>query len=237
MLFNIIFTAFTISYIGVFDQDIRYRHYTKNKNKQTQDTNVEKTEKDSQADSEFQMNQTRVLLTIKDHMEDFYYITRRGIYYGMSYFAIDCLETVLYSGLSLLLNVYIFDSQAIDIDGHMGDFWTVSISIYIVLIIVSNLLCVLRGSHITWLLICTIFTTSLIPFFAFMMIYDRATYLNVNNTYTVRFLFKNRVFYLAVFVNIFCLVLYDLLKWFMKFYFSPTLVEYVLKLKKEGLID
>lgn len=38
-------------------------------------------------------------------------------------------------------------------------------------------------------------------------------------------------------MNLFSIVFYDIFKWFYKFYAIPTLVEYILRLKKDNLLD
>ena len=119
----------------------------------------------------------------------------------------------------------------------VGDFWAVSFGLYTVLIFVTNILALIRGSHITIILIITIFISSLAPFFLFMALYDRAYSVNLYSDHSARFLLGNTIFYLCIILNIFCIVFLDICRWFIRFYVNPTLVEYVLKLKKEGLID
>lgn len=83
----------------------------------------------------------------------------------------------------------------IDTDGHDSDFWCVSIVVYSILIVVTNLMTIIRSSHITWLLIFAVFATSIGPFIIWMIVYDRWTFLNEQSIYSVRFILTKWHFY------------------------------------------
>ena len=155
----------------------------------------------------------------------------------MNKFFWECVEAVCHSVIVLVLNIKIFADRPIDSSGRVSDFWAVSFCGYSVLILATNIFSVTRASHITWILILTILITSITPFALFIFLYDHMVSINYQSSYSARFLFTNPFFYLALTMNLFSIVFYDIFKWFYKFYAIPTLVEYALKLRKEKLLD
>ena len=88
-----------------------------------------------------------------------------------------------------------YDLYIIDREGHNSDFWCVSVVIYSVLIIVTNLMTMIRASHITWLLLFSVLGTSVIPFILWMIFYDTWVTLNIQSEYSVRFILRQWHYY------------------------------------------
>jgi uncharacterized Tic20 family protein len=151
-------------------------------------------------------------------------------------FAYEIIGGILHGFIITVATIAAYKFYIVDKEGHNSDFWSVSIVIYTVLIIVTNLMTLIRSSHITWLLIISIFLTSIGPFIIWMIFYDRWTLLNVQSEYSVRFILKQWHFYQAVILNTFFISFYEICKFFLKYYVNPTMVEYTHQLRKKELI-
>ena len=244
--YNLIFTAFTITYIGTFDQDVRFRQYVpsevikKKSNLPDSLRNDDGEETPSEAEdmeSVIPSKATKVIRTIKNNFQHFYYITQKGLYYSMRLFYEELLLGCLQSVLLTVVAVSAFNRWPIDAAGHNSDIWCVSFSIYAVLICSLNVMVLLRASHVTNLLLLTLVFSSMVPFLLWMWFYDRWVLLNYYSTYSARFILQTPIFYLVVLICIFGVCFAELFRFFSRFYLSPTMVEYALKLEKSGIVE
>lgn len=153
-------------------------------------------------------------------------MTQKGIFFNTGQFILEILRGIIHGCVITVATIFVYDDFIIDNEGHNSDFWSVSIVLYSVLITVTNFNTVIRSSHITWILILAVIVTSIIPFIIWMIIYDRWLYLNIQSTYSVRFILKKWHFYQAVILNTFFISFAEICRFFLKFYIDPTMVEY-----------
>lgn len=242
--YNLIFTAMTISYLGTFEQDIRYREYLPKEEveqkKKLEDPIINKKgeilAEDEDLESIVPLVETKVYRSIKDIYQHFYYTSQKNIYFNLRIFAQTTIEGILHSGIIMFMMIYNFQKRGIDSEGRSSDMWTVSLSLYSNLIFITNVLTLIRAAHITFLLGFAIVLTSLVPFFLFVVYYDRWTSWNLYSTYSMRFILQCADFYLVCIVCTMGVCFIEICKFFLKFYTTPSLVEYVLKLKKLGFL-
>lgn len=243
--YNMIFTAFSVSYLGNCDQDIRYRDYvTQEQVKEKKDLKDpifneigEILPQDEDLESVVPLVETRVYKTVKDIYQHFYYMTQKNIYFNMSQFYYVVAEGLIHATIISIIMVYSYSDYTVDADGRVSDFWSVSLSIYTNLLLIVNFMTIMRASHITVLLVVAIVVLSILPFFLFVVLYDHMTSYNEVSTYSMRFNMQVWEYYLVTFVCVFGVCFIELCKFFLKFYTKPSLVEYVLKLKKLGLVN
>lgn len=195
-LFNVLFTAFAISYIGAMDQDVRFREYCSAeelKQKKELPDPIKNELGEIPADDDESViiyPPTKVIRPLKKNIQHFYYMTQKGLFFNTSLFAYEIIGAICHGFIITMATLAAYRLYIVDDEGHNSDFWCVSIVVYTVLIIVTNLMTMIRSSHITWLLIFAIMATSIGPFILWMIFYDRWTYLNVQSTYSVRFILK-----------------------------------------------
>ena len=144
-------------------------------------------------------------------------MTQKGLFFNTALFIYEICTAICHGVVITLVTIYVYRTYTIDIDGHSSDFWSVSVVVYSVLIMITNLLTLIRSSHITWLLIFAIFATSIAPFVIFMIVYDRWEYLNVQSIYSVRFILGHWHYYIVVLLNIFIISFYEIVRFFMRF--------------------
>lgn len=184
-LFNVLFTAFAISYLGAMDQDVRFREYCtkeeREKKKSYEDKIVNPLGEIAADDNEsiIQYPPTKVIRPLKKNIQHFYYMTQKGLFFNTSLFVYEIIGGLLHGLIITASTIAAYRYYIVDEEGHNSDFWNVSIVIYTVLIIVTNLMTLIRSSHITWLLIFSIAATSIGPFIIFIIFYDRWLLLNV----------------------------------------------------------
>lgn len=164
-------------------------------------------------------------------------MTQKGLFFNTSLFIYEIFTAISHGIVITLITIYVYRLYIIDIEGHTSDFWSVSVVVYSVLIIITNLLTLIRSSHITWLLIFAIFVTSLIPFILFMIIYDRWSFINTQSIFSVRFILRQWHYYIVVLLNIFIISFYEIVKLFMKYQLNPTMTEYFQQLTTKKLVD
>lgn len=242
--YNMVFTAFSVSYLGNCDQDIRYRDYVPNskveQKKRFKDPIFneigEILPEDEDMESVVPLVETQVYRTVKDIYQYFYYMTQKNLYFNMTQFYYVVFESLIHSTMITLIMLYSFEDCAVDIDGRVSDFWSFSLSSYSNLLIIVNIITLMRASHITMLFTFAIIFLSIAPFFLFVVVYDRMTSYNEYSTYSMRFNLQLGEFYLASLVCIFAVCFIEICKFFLKFYNRPSLVDFVLKLKKLGLV-
>ena len=106
--YNLIFTAFTISYLGVFEQDVRFRKHlskqqrreklklnSKIRNKLGEETNSEAEDMESM----IPIFETRIVRNVKDNFQHYYYMSQRGLFYSMQHFWVILIESLCQSCL------------------------------------------------------------------------------------------------------------------------------------------
>lgn len=178
-----------------------------------------------------------VVRPLKDNIQHFYYMTQKGLYFNTWLFGYEIIGGLCQGLVISISTIKAYDFFIVDEDGHNSDFWTVSLVIYTVLIINTNLMTIIRASHISWLLIFAVFVTSLIPFSIFVIVYDNWEWLNTQSLYSANFILSRWHFYQTVILNIFFISFYEICKFFLKFYINPTMTEYTMQLRKKGLIN
>jgi magnesium-transporting ATPase (P-type) len=241
-LFNVIFTAFTISYLGAMDQDVRFREYIttdqlERKMKYTDKVKNELGEIEADDDeSVLDFKPVRVIRPVKQNIQHFYYMTQKGLFFNTSMFLYEILGALGQGTVITIAAILSYKYFNIDKDGHDSDFWCVSVVVYSVLIVVTNLMSIIRSSHITWLLIFAIFVTSIGPFIFWMVVYDSWTFLNTQSIFSVRFILTKWHFYQCVILSTFFISFYEIYKFFLKYYMNPTMTEYFHLLAKKKLI-
>lgn len=246
-LYNVLFTAFTISYLGGMDQDIRYRTYLSSKDiKAKEEKYGSRKDKDlyvnslgelsaSDHESMIPMKEMRVDKLVKNNFQHFYYITQKGLFFNYTVFCFEILSALINASLITVATIYFYGDHEFDSNGHSSDFWTVSFAIYTVLILATNLLTLIRASHISLLLLFAVFVTSVIPFFLFAFFYDRMVSINTQSTYSYRFIIARFNYYSVVLLSTIFICFVEIVKFFGKYYFNPTMVEYVKQLKKNNI--
>lgn len=240
-LYNVLFTAFTISYLGSMDQDIRYRTYLSKKKIKVKESyeniyvNSLGELPASDIESMIPMKEVKVNKLVKNHFQHFYYMTQKGIFFNYSVFSYEALSGTINASVITVATIYFYADHIIDKSGYNSDFWMVSFVLYTTLILATNLLTFIRASHITWLLAFAVFLTSLLPFFLFAFFYDRWVSLNTQSSYSARFVMDKWHFYSVVLLSTIFICFVEIVKFFGKFYFNPTIVEYVRQLENKGL--
>lgn len=225
------------------DQDIRFREYCSSeeleKKKNLPDPIKNELGEISAEDDESVLvyTPTKVIRPIKKNIQHYYYMTQKGLFFNTNMFIYEIVGGVFHGTVITVATIAAYDQFIVDKDGRNSDFWCVSIVIYTVLIIVTNLMTIIRGSHITWLLLVAVFLTSLTPFILWMVFYDRWTALNTLSNYSVWFILGNWHYYQAVLLNTFFVCFYEICRFFLKYYINPTMTEYTLQLRKKKLIQ
>lgn len=200
-LFNVLFTAFTISYLGAIDQDVRFREYCSEeelKRKKRYPNPIKNDLGEIEADDDESVIDylpTKVLRPLKQNIQHFYYMTQKGLFFNTSMFIYEILGALGQGTVITIAAILSYRHFNIDQDGHDSDFWCVSIVVYSVLIVVTNLMTIIRSSHITWLLIFAVLATSIGPFIIWMVVYDRWTFLNDQSIDSVRYILTKWHFY------------------------------------------
>lgn len=159
-------------------------------------------------------------------MQHFYYMTQKGLYFNTSLFVYEVLGALSHGAIITVITILSYRYYNINVEGHNSDFWSVSVVIYTVLIIVTNLMTLIRSSHITWLLLFSVMATSVGPFVIWMIVYDRWTFLNTQSYFSVRSILQKWHYYLIVVLNTFLISFYEICKFFLKYYVNPTMTEY-----------
>ena len=178
------------------DQDIRFREYCSKKEleakKEFPDPYINELGEIKADDNESVIfyPPMKVIRPLKKNIQHFYYMTQKGLFFNTYLFIVEILGAIFHSVIITLVTLYAYQYFAIDSDGHNSDFWSVSTVIYTVLIVATNLMCLIRCSHITWLLMVAFFGTSIGPFVFWMIYYDRWESLNTQSVYSVRFILK-----------------------------------------------
>lgn len=189
----------------------------------------------SDDESMIPMKEVKVNRLIKNNFQHFYYITQKGLYFNYNVFFYEISSALITASIITVATIYFYTDHIIAKEGYNSDFWICSFVIYTVLIIVTNLLTFIRASHVTWLLVSTVFFTSLLPFFLFVFFYDRWEGINTQSEYSARFVMNKWHFYSAVYLSTIFICFVEIVKFFGKFYFNPTMVEYVQQLQGKGL--
>lgn len=216
--YNMIFTAFTISYLGTFEQDIRYRDYIseeKVKEKKRLKNPIinpigEILPEDEDLESVIPLVETKVYKSIKDIYQHFYYMSQKQVYFSYRIFIQLVIESLIHSSMITFLMMYQFKKRPIDSEGRQGGLWAVSLLIYSNLILVTNVLTLIRAAHITILLIMAVFLTSLAPFYLFVIWYDRLLSWNIYSTYSMRFILKTWDYYIICLICTFTVCLFEI---------------------------
>lgn len=246
-LYNIIFTAFTISYLGGMDQGIRYRTYLPSKKvKEKEEKYGNRKDKDLyvnslgelSADDEESMipiKEMKVDRLVKNNFQHFYYITQKGLFFNYTVFAYEIISALVNASIVTIATIYFYGDHEFDQNGQNSDFWTVSFAIYTVLVLTTNLLTLIRASHISCLLLFAVFFTSILPFFLFAFFYDRMVSINSQSSYSYRYIIVRFNYYSVVLLSTIFVCFVEIVKFFGKYYFNPTMIEYVKQLRKHDL--
>jgi magnesium-transporting ATPase (P-type) len=235
----LVFTAYAIAYLGSMDQDVRYRSYLSNKllkKKKQQYKNPVINDLGELAASDNEsvvpLIQTKVQKSIKDNFQHLYYITQKNIYYDYRKFWLEVLDATVDGVIITIVMFLAFWVAPIDSDGRMGDFWFSSITMYSILIVAVNVKTLFRAAHITVLLLISIFVTSIIPFYLFAYFYDHWENFNEHSHFSARFTMSTLGYWLSVLLISFYVCFLEIFKFFGKYYFNPSMVEYVKQLNK-----
>lgn len=258
LLYNLVFTSFTVSLLACTDRDINYlrvkseKELMKEKEAKEAEYVRKVTNQENDVDSSFTVvskdkkvdeslvncEYITVIKKIKENFQHYYYISQKSLFFTPSTFFLEIMSSLSQSTAVTLMTTYFFNGETVlTIEGYTADHWCVSFTIYTSILLGSNLTLCYRSREIGWTLIFMIFVTSIIPFFIFMWIYDQLEQLNSDSTYSAITLFRSYHFYLTVFINLMTISLLevlDLLRWYG---IKPTLVEYTRMILKGGKID
>lgn len=180
---------------------------------------------------------TKVQRKVKQNFQHFYYMSQKGLFFNTSMFIYEIIGAIIQGTVITIAAILAYRNFNIDANGQNSDFWCVSIMVYSVLILVTNLMTLIRSSHITWLLIFAIFATSIGPFIAWMILYDRWTFLNTQSDYSIRYILSKWHYYLCVVISTFVISFFEICKFFLKFYVNPTMNEYYRTLWNRNLTE
>lgn len=147
------------------------------------------------------------------------------------------MNVLIITIMMVLTTQNVFSEAILTIDGHTSDHWSVSFTIYTSIVMGTNIALFFRCRSITWMLFWIVLLTSVAPYYIFMYVYDRMTWINLESTYSTGVLFHSYHFYLCVFINCIYVVFFEIFN-LIKFYrVKPTLSEYFKILILQGKDD
>lgn len=255
LLYNLAFTSFTVSLLGCTDRDISYFRVKNDKEmrKEKKSKQLEYVKQHTPAKADSESSKTlpsdekvvdeskincaaiSIIQEVKDKFQHFYYISQKSLFFTPTTFLGEIVSSMIQSTMITLITTYIFKgSTVLSKSGYTSDHWCVSFTVYTSIVFASNLALCFRSREIHWISVFFMSMTSIVPFFAFMLIYDRFVSLNLESDYSAFTLLRSFHYYLTVTINMTLVALFEIASLLKSYGIKPTLVDYVRVLIKSG---
>ena len=229
-------SVFSISWMGVADEDIRYQ-YVRSLKKNESKTNIIQNEGNPHLKQDFEYVKNMVFETnkrIKKIIHKLYYMSQKETFLSNYFMIYTCIEALCMSIIVLVISAEMVKYSALNIDGHDGgDYTNLSFTVYTIILINISFLVFLNAKHLTLFLLMINLLTTFLPYGVFVYIYDRLVLLNVDTSYSSRFVFSKLIFWLRVLVITVVSMIPQVIQLLLRFYKWPSIAEYLLVLKAE----
>lgn len=226
--FNLIFTSGMITYIGVYEQDLRFQ--------KLRDLNSPQVEEEQSTFDEQTISKLGIekIHNIEKNYQHLYYLTQKGIYFSLKGLFVEILLGLFHSMVICAIVSLIYQRHIIDIEGRCTDHWNVSITLYSCLIFIVNIVYILRLKSINWLIPWIVILSAIVPLYIFMSFYDRFGVYEVR--YSLYMTIKTPTYYLTIFMSVYLIIGNEVLTNLWAVRITPNLVDYFRWLSKKGLI-
>src|SRR3990167_276869 len=185
--FNLVFNTFPILVRAVFDQDIYFLRWAKNKDKTIQIRTPLET-----------------LTNVKNYYQYLYYEGLESATLNPVTLILWIIEGLVLGGFYFLVAVQSFADPPLNAQGYMADFWCMSITIYFMIIITVDIKIGMVTQAWGWFNWAAIFITSIGLLFLFVVLSDLIQRFSSFNTVGV--LFSCGQFYLLVIMAAGCAI-------------------------------
>lgn len=239
VLYNLIFTSATVSFVGIYDQDIRYLSpKISESDEYPEKPPVFDSIESPVDDSMITCSKIRILKLVKKNFQHFYYITKRRILFSNNSFFYEFIISNIQAASVTVISFFFFSSNTvINQRGDSPDIMMIGYLIYILLIGTHIIGMVMRAGNINWLTVLTAVLGSVLPYISLAIWYDYNDGMNIHGTHTFIPMIFNVRFYLIIGVCLGGVFYTELILMIISFWFKPTLSEYTRCIKKMKKVD
>jgi phospholipid-transporting ATPase len=181
IFFNILFTSMPILAKSVFDQDIYYLRWSRPVDSYSGGPRIE------------------TLYNIKTYYPYLYYESQNSKILNPIMLGGWIVEGFVLGALFFLMVMNCADAPPLTIDGHMGDFWWVSITTYFIVVLVSDIKTAVFTRAWSWFNWVAIFLGSIVLLIAFIVATDYMS--NFSSYKTIWLIFSSANFYLCIILS------------------------------------
>ena len=200
--YNMLFTALPLIIRAIFDQDLYYKTYKKDKSEseyKIPQISIKSLEKSTR----FKENRY-----LKKYYPRIYYIGQNNTIFTWKNFVYWVIQGWFHGILVFIVTLYTLNDGIILSSGITADLWVFSINMFSIIILMVDLKLALYTHSWTYLMGVSIMVGSLVIYFVYVWIADQIIQFNIFKTASL--LFSTPLTYLSSFVSLMILLIFDI---------------------------
>ena len=200
--YNMLFTALPLIIRAIFDQDLYYKTYKKDKSEseyKIPQISIKSLEKSTR----FKENRY-----LKKYYPRIYYIGQNNTIFTWKNFVYWVIQGWFHGILVFIVTLYTLNDGIILSSGITADLWVFSINMFSIIILMVDLKLALYTHSWTYLMGVSIMVGSLVIYFVYVWIADQIIQFNIFKTASL--VFSTPLTYLSSFVSLMILLIFDI---------------------------
>lgn len=199
--YNMLFTALPLVIRAIFDQDLYYKTYNKDKTGtyKTSQISIKNTEK---------RTMFKEIKYLKKYYPRIYYIGQSNTIFTWKNFVYWVIQGCIHGLLVFLMTLFTLNEGIILTIGITADLWVFSIVMFSIIILMVDLKLALYTQSWTYLMGISIMVGSLVIYFVYVWIADQIVIFNIYKTASLTF--STPLTYLCSFATLMILLIFDI---------------------------